>query len=228
MQKNMERGTEVALGVLILISCTSSILLSGRASFGQLPSPSYQPRNEAFGIWGLIFPLLFITSLYYLLSWKANGAATIPFSILLSSSLIFSSVWAGLVESRPALASFFLVISYLFSVSTVCILSFLPFSPSKFLFLSGPSLLAGWLTLAAPLSVSLSQIQAEWANSEWMLLPTSLVTLTVSSATSNPLVPIPILFGCALSRKSLASALLATLSLSSSLFSLIYVVAKSH
>lgn len=169
------RGWQTLLGpVLLLLAAGSSVLTNalwgrtiGNVSCGwQL---GYSPKNEAFVIWVPIYFLTFITvlcQLLYQLDASRWSVASLEANALIAGAWACSSLWTyffSLADSRNlndglGLAAVFLVLAAVCALAAVVVeRSWQSAEWMQILTIGLPfSLFAGWLILAASLSVGVA------------------------------------------------------------------------
>lgn len=130
------------------------VLSSGAIRTSRLHVAPWQPADAAFSIWGLIFPAIGVTGLALL-----QEALPTPWpSALLAAGLFFGALWAVTVSVRPVVSAVCLVAAA--TATLLCVALLRPFadltSARGWALTFGPSVLGGWLALAATLGVNLA------------------------------------------------------------------------
>lgn len=169
------RGCQDVLGpVLLLLAASSSVLTNalwgktiGDVSCGW--KLGYSPGNEAFSIWGPIYLLMFcsvLCQLLYQLDASRWSVASLEANALIAGAWVFCGLWTyffSLADSRNlndgiGLAAVFLVVAAGCALTAVITeRSWQMTNWVQILTVGLPfSLLAGWLVLAASLSVGVA------------------------------------------------------------------------
>tara|TARA_B100002051_G_scaffold267135_1_gene295210 strand:- start:468 stop:1094 length:627 start_codon:yes stop_codon:yes gene_type:complete len=168
--------------IVWLLGLVVMIVASFKVKFSQSYSPSFQPSRVAFSIWWLIFVSLAASStlLFY-----EDKEYIVP-AILLCVSMLSCAAWTRVNSTNLAV----------WTLLNACVFAFLAtwtFTP--FWIRAGPSLLAGWLSVALALGVTIhlhdyGQIEEQ----EWFPLPFLLTNVVLAVALEAPIVSVPLVW----------------------------------
>jgi hypothetical protein len=199
------RGT-IALFSLIILIISGSI-----PHYNYLYRPSFQPQPQAFSIWGLIYLSLFAMSIK--LFFENKLSITNKSLYLLSASLLLGSGWGFTVLTYPILSSIFLSLAAIFAI--MCIFYLRPnlTSFNGWIMSFGPSLLAGWLSLASGLGFSLAANSIGLNIPDLILLPFGLLAAIVSAYSGAPGVPMALLWAAFYSKNTLVTNIIYIISI---------------
>ena len=203
---------ETLKGVLIICSLIATIVAGAvaRPSFESLAKPSWQPRDSAFAIWGLIYTSIALGGAVQLLPSIATETS-LPSAILLSVSLLCSAAWIFTVERFVATSA--ILIGAAFLTALAALVSQPPIRstlvPMGRLVSLGPGLLTGWLSLAAPLGINLA-VQSRGLKElpAWAVLPSTLTAASIGVLAGAPEVGAVLIWAAALSEKTPLTILL--------------------
>lgn len=181
----------------IVLAVSASILASYQVDFRAQPRAKVQPRNEAFGIWALIFPLLLLSA-----AW-AGGQNEFPSPsvLLLVASLACTVAWSYAVSTFRPIATFALLSA---AACAWASLALLPRSrmasslPSEWIVETAVSLYAGWLAVASALTLALAR--PETFDHPPILTIASIVVSVSAALLATPVAPLPVAWACLLQR----------------------------
>lgn len=205
LSPQFKRGTIVLLSLIILI-------ISGSIPhYNYLYRPSFQPQPQAFSIWGLIYLSLFAMSIK--LFFENKLSITNKSLYLLSASLLLGSGWGFTVLTYPILSSIFLSLAALFAI--MCIFYLRPnlLTFNGWIMSFGPSLLAGWLSLASGLGFTLAANSIGLNVPDLILLPFGLLAAIVSAYSGAPGVPMALLWAAFYSKNTLVTNIIYVISI---------------
>ena len=182
-----------AQGATVLAALAACLLAGGPAL--ELPRPAWQPRSAAFAIWGAIYTLIFqfgLTLLWHPQRWPAVAA--------LAAALACCAAWLVAVgRAAWAASAACLVAALVLAATGLALLG--PFdlrTPHGWALSAGPSLLCGWLGVAAALGISLPRLAAGVdAFPAWTVLVSGGAAAAVAAARGAPLAGLVLLWTAA-------------------------------
>lgn len=189
----MSDATRAILGASIVAGVVASAVASGTVDFRAVPTPSIQPRSEAFGIWSAIFPLLAATGVL-----TAAGHVSPAAAAALTASLATTCVWAYAVRTRR-----YELAASLLAVCTVLAWAALAAheparGPAHATASAGIGLYAGWLAAATVLSLAIADARADRAEA---LLAASVAVAVAGVALRQPGPACALAWACAWQRQ---------------------------
>lgn len=172
------------------------------------PRPDFQPKNAAFGIWGVIYAALGVTIAASLLGHGSDAVAA-----LVCASLVCCGVWARVVQSRRVLAAVFICAAAALAIAATALARVT--DVGSLAIATGPGLLAGWLSLAAVLGVVLAVGKSARTSklTPWLLVPPVTAALVAGVGAGNAAPAAAVLWAAAFSPRTGPTLALAILGL---------------
>jgi len=189
---NKPSHSQILRGVTVLLGLITSCVLSSFTDFKDLYQPEFQPAGIAFSIWGFIYfcILVMIVRLFCMDSYPKIDIII----AFLSTGLVASGFWGPLANDYPILQSVILYFCWLCAViSTILVRTNLR-TLDGWLMSFGPSLFAGWLSLAAGLGLAIAGHSKGVHIGPWALLPTGVIAAVASVYSGTPGTSIPLLW----------------------------------
>ena len=187
ISNNFIRGSIVLISIIILI------LGGSIPRYDSLYAAPFQPKPIAFSIWILIYLSLFVMA-FKLFSLKKYPMINYIVGFL-SLSLLFGGGWGLTVLDYPIVSSVMLYISALCAIISTGLLKPNLKTIDGWLISLGPSLLAGWLSLASALGFSVAANSINMSTPNWILLPTGLLASLASIYSGTPGTGLALLWG---------------------------------
>ena len=192
--------TYVLKGCVILAALAVSIGVGVFHRIGMdLHKAPFQPRGAAFSIWGLIYLTICISAvaiIYNNLSWYPVA--------FLALSLVCCSGWLGTVNLKDKnLSMLFIVFAALNALASVALIPLDMSDAMDWVVSTGPSLLAGWLSVAVGLGINIAY-HAQTGNdiSGWILAPGGILAAVVGIMRGSPLIGLPLVWASIFSTPS--------------------------
>ena len=203
----MQAASAKGVSILLALAVTISVGIAGNPNLSGLERPSWQPSNAAFSIWALIYAGIAAGGALQLV--PAVAERTNPWlAALLCASLVSSTGWLVSVRRALDLSAVLIVIAFLMALAALASNPPLrdPSNLADRAVALGPALLAGWLSLAAPLGVSLAvQERSGKELPGWSALPTALAAAAVGGASGTPEVGAVLVWAAIFSARSAPS-----------------------
>ena len=210
---NTDHVANIVRGTSVIVSLILTIAASSKVRFGNELRVSFQPKDAAFSIWGLIFFALFVSALTLASNDSSVGnsnvgsvgsdSTTTPplnaIAALVTGALLLSTVWALIVNANRSWAlvgaSVALCLAAVCAISATALARVQVRDARSWMIAIGPGLLAGWLSLASVLSVSLAlpRPPPDWA--AWFYLIPGSAALVAGGVAGNPAPALAILWG---------------------------------
>lgn len=182
-------GTAAGVAILTGLIVTVAVGAFANPSLGDLTRPSWQPRDAAFSVWGAIYLAIALGGLLQLLAPSEARPSSRWAAGALTASLVFSAGWLLAVRHSAPLSALLIVCAFVAAVASLALQPARrePCNVVDRLVASGPALLSGWLSLAAPLGVNLAVQQTGGAElPKWAALPSAVAAASVGVATGAP------------------------------------------
>lgn len=181
--------------ILAVLLCASISTKTMRDIHEPEVRPVFQPKNEAFAIWGLLFVLGVVHGGMQITS--TLSASTATSSWWYAASFFVSALWAPCYFMKwYVVCVALLMVAWGCALTSVVVLANSPPGWKTNLYRVGPGMLLGWLSLAMLLSLVL----AGWkvADHPGTLVAASVGAATIAVVFRQPYVCIPVLWACLL------------------------------
>lgn len=200
---------QLAAAGTLAASVLGTIVSSTALQVGQFNDdpPKMQPAGGAFGIWLPIF----LTSFAYAVFVAYSSTPPVPV-VLMSTAYAVSIAWCILISERMyAAAAAALATAAVLALCGAATTSS-PEAAAQWLLVELPhGLLAGWLTLAAAISVVIAAKANGYADSGWEVVAPAAAAAAVAGAFQKPLLVLPLAWALAFSRASAPTGVAAAL-----------------
>ena len=195
-KKTMLRGVLVGASLAFTITAGSTLRFDSTRM-----RVDFQPRNEAFSIWALIYTTLGVSTIaltvYTYPQLSTSHTRLDLFALLTATSLVCAGAWALLVRQRKVAAAVAICSAAAAALGATATLH-PPLHLNDWLISIGPGLLSGWLSLAAVLGIALADDRA----SPWLLVPAATAAAVAGAASGNPAPSLALLWGAAFTERT--------------------------
>ena len=197
-------------GSILLGSLAISIITGALLQMPTLHRAPFQPHDRAFSIWAIIYVAIATSAVAIM----RQDVSWYPVAFL-STSLSLCALWLVSIRREDNIPSLFLIsCATLSAMASVVLLRPNLRNPMDWAIVTGPSLLAGWLGVAAGLGINLAyHTQTNADLSPWVLVPGGLLTTFVGIVSNTPTTGLPLLWAALFSKRSSVSILVGVLGL---------------